>query len=170
MKVLFDTIGKVTASLAALAKIMIGLMIVLIVVDVARRNLGMRPIPWAVSVSEYALLYITFLPMPWLVRIKGHVFVEFLRNYVPPAGRKILERIVYLTSAAVCFYLAYHAIGSMVDNYISGAYQTRTFDMPKWLIFLPMVIGLVLSGLEWLRFLVGLDSLYKRDPLEIEGL
>ena len=38
----------------------------------------------------------------------------------------------------------------------------RTFDMPKWLIYLPMALGLWLSAVELLRYLLGLDSMYAR--------
>ena len=41
--------------------------------------------------------------------------------------------------------------------------------MPRWLIYLPMVIGLWLSAIEFLRYLLGLDSLYDVDPAETEG-
>ncbi|NKN39281.1 TRAP transporter small permease [Agrobacterium sp. a22-2] len=170
MKVFFDLTGKLSEALAALTKVMIGLMVVFVVADVAVRNFGFRPLSWAISGSEYILLYSAFLPMPWLVHIKGHVFVEFLRNLFPPAGRIVLEKLVYLTCIALCLYLGGIALSSFIGAIQSGDYETRTFDMPKWGVFLPIMIGFFLSAIEWLRYLLGFDTLYNLDPLEVEGL
>lgn len=156
--------------LAALAKILLGLMILVVVADVAVRNLGFRPLSWAVSLSEYILLYAAFAPMPWLVRSKGHVFVEFLRNALPIPARAALEKLVYLTCVGLCIYLGSIALISLLDAVASGDYETRSFDMPKWGVFLPITIAFFLSALEWLRYLFGFDTLYNLDPLEVEGL
>lgn len=170
MKLLFDLTARLTEGLAALAKVLIGVMILVVIADVAFRNLGLRPLSWAISVSEYILLYSAFLPMPWLVHKKGHVFVEFLRNAFPPAGRRVLEKLVYLTCVILCLYLGGYALSSFLGAVSSGDYETRSFDMPKWGVFLPMVVAFFLSALEWLRYLMGYDTLYNLDPLEVEGL
>jgi TRAP-type C4-dicarboxylate transport system permease small subunit len=170
MKQFFDVVGAVSRTFAALAKIVLGLMVVVVVADVTIRNLGMRPISWAVSASEYALLFAAFLPMPWLVHTKGHVFVEFLRKALPSTTRAVLEKAVYVVCVGICLYLGTYALMSFLEALANGDYETRTFDMPKWLVFLPIVLGFYLSALEWLRYLLGFDSLYDLDPLEVEGL
>ncbi|MBP1849599.1 TRAP transporter small permease [Rhizobium halophytocola] len=170
MKFLFDLTGRLSQALAALAKLLIGAMILIVIADVVIRNLDLKPISWGVSVSEYILLYVTFLPMPWLVHNKGHVFVEFLRNLLPPGGRAVLEKVVYLVCVALCLVLGFIAVTSLIGTAASGEYETRSFDMPKWAVFLPMAIGFFVSAIEWLRYLMGHASLYDLDPLEMEGL
>lgn len=170
MQTLFSLVGRLSWSLATAAKLLLGGLVVLVVADVAFRNIGGRPINWAVSVAEYILLYTAFLPLPWLVRNKGHVFVEFLRNILPPLARDILEKIVYLLCVALCIYLGSYAASSMIEAYRTDAFESRTFDMPQWLIFLPIVVGFFGGALEWLRFLVGIDTMYNIAPTEREGL
>ena len=70
---------------------------------------------------------------------------------------------------AICLYLGWIALGSAFTSLKSGAYEVRTFDMPRWLIFAPMVVGLWLSALEFLRYLLGRDSIYAVDVREMEG-
>lgn len=170
MKILFDVSGRISLALASVAKILIGVMILIVVSDVAIRNLGLRPLSWGVSASEYILLYAAFLPMPWLVRNKGHVFVEFLRNILGPRGRVFLEKLVYAVCVLLCLYLGTIALTTFIEVLQSGDYETRSFDMPKWVVFLPMTIAFYLSALEWLRYLMGEDSLYNLNPLDVEGL
>lgn len=169
MQLLFDLSGRLALWLARLTMLILGLLIVVVVADVVVRSVGLRPLAWASSTAEYILLYAAFLPMPYLVRIKGHVFVEFLRGPMSPAVRRNVERLVYLVCIVICAYLGWVASNSGVLAWHEGSYETRTFDMPKWLVFLPIAVGFCLSTLEWLRFLVGHDSMYNIDALHREG-
>lgn len=169
MKTLFHLTGQASWGLSVLARLMIGAMILIVVSDVAFRNLGLRPLAWAINTSEFLLLYVTFLSMPWLIRQKGHVFVEFLRVALPKKAKKVLEKLVYLGCLILCLYIGGVALMSMIDAIARGTYEMRTFDTPKWVVFLPMVLAYGLSALEWLRFLMGSDSMYERDLMEVGG-
>ncbi|MCQ8782149.1 TRAP transporter small permease [Mangrovibrevibacter kandeliae] len=170
MDTFFKLVGWLSLALAALVKLILAAIVVEVISDVVLRNLNYRPISWGVSATEYGLLYSAFLPMPWLVRIKGHVFVEFLRRALPGPGRLVLEKLVYAVCIGLCLYLTWYAFAAFLDAVGTGAYETKTFDMPKWLIFLPISLGFFLSALEWTRYLVGRDSLYDIDVLDREGL
>ena len=69
----------------------------------------------------------------------------------------------------LCLHLGWIALQGLLDSLRTGSYDVRTFDLPKWLIYLPMVLGLWLSALEFLRFLTGRDSIYALDVREMEG-
>ena len=166
----FDAVGYLSWLCASAAKLLIGAVILLVVADVVARNLGLKAMTWAISASEYSLLYITFLAMPWLVRIRGHVFVVFLRALFPLPVQRLLEKLVYLTCILLCLYLGWVAWSSMMTAIQKGSFESRTFDMPKWAIFLPIFLGFALSALEWLRFLLTPVSLYDANPLEAEGV
>ncbi len=166
----FEWLGRVSWALAALAKLALLALVIIVVSDVVLRNFGARPLRWAISGAEYILLYTTFLALPWLVRRKGHVFVEFLRLAMPSAARVVLAKLVYLTCAGLCVYLGAFAWDALWHAWQSGAYESRTFDMPQWLIYLPIVLGFGLGALEWLRFLLGLDDLYGQRNAPAEGL
>lgn len=165
---LFDASGRIAQGLAVLTKLLLAAIVLLVGADVAARNLA-RPLVWSVSLTEYLLVYITFLPMPALVRGKGHVCADFIRTTLPQWLQKAIERGVYVLCLAICLYLGWIALGSALASLKSGAYEVRTFDMPRWLIFAPMVLGLWLSALEFLRYLLGRDSIYAVDVREMEG-
>jgi TRAP-type C4-dicarboxylate transport system permease small subunit len=165
---LFDISGRIAEALAVLTKLLLGAIVLLVCADVAARNFA-RPLVWGVSLTEYLLIYIAFLPMPALVRMKGHVCADFLRTALPRGLQRVIERGVYVLCIAICLYLGWIALSSAMASLKSGAYEVRTFDMPRWLIFAPMVVGLWLSALEFLRYLVGRDSIYAIDTREMEG-
>ena len=165
---LFDASGRIAQALAVLTKLLLAGIVLLVCADVAARNFG-RPLAWGVSLTEYLLVYIAFLPMPALVRGKGHVCADFVRTALPRSLRQVIERGVYVLCLALCVYLGWIALGSAFTSLKSGAYEVRTFDMPRWLIFAPMAVGLWLSAIEFLRYLVGRDSIYAMDAHKMEG-
>ncbi|MBK6863512.1 MAG: TRAP transporter small permease subunit [Ideonella sp.] len=79
---LFDASGRIAQALAVLTKLLLATVVVLVSADVAARNFA-RPLAWSVSLTEYLLVYITFLSMPALVRGKGHVCADFIRGALP---------------------------------------------------------------------------------------
>lgn len=168
MDQLFDWTARISVWLAVLAKLILALIVLLVTADVLARNVA-RPMAWSASLTEYLLIYATFLPMPALVRSKGHVCADFLRTALPLPVQRVAERFVYVLCAALCAYLGYFAATSLAEAVRTGAYEIRSFDMPKWLIFLPMVVGLWLSAIEFLRFLMGADSFYTADASTREG-
>jgi TRAP-type C4-dicarboxylate transport system permease small subunit len=165
---LFTATGVLAQALALLTKLLLALVVLLVASDVAARNLA-RPMAWSVSLTEYLLIYITFLPMPALVRGKGHVCADFIRTAMPRALQRSVETGVYVLCIAICTHLGWVALQGVIGSVQSGAYDVRTFDMPRWLIYAPMVLGLWLSALEFLRYLLGHDSIYALDVRQMEG-
>lgn len=168
MDALFRVSGWLAQALAILTKIMLGLIVLLVVGDVAMRNLA-RPIAWAASLTEYLLIYVAFLPAPALVRMKGHVCADFLRTALPASAQRPIEKVVYLLCIGLSVFLGSLAFQAMMESLRTGSYDVRTFDMPKWVIFLPMAVGFWLSAIEFLRFLTGRDSIYAIDARDVEG-
>ena len=169
MRAFFAILGRLGHALSRLTMLLLALLVIVVVADVVVRTLGLRPLAWASSTAEYILLYAAFLPMPALVRNKGHVFVEFLRAPMTAPLRRVCAVLVYAVCVAICAYLGWVAATSGIAAWREGSYETRTFDMPKWLVYLPIATGFLLSAFEWLRFLLGSDSLYDVDPLTREG-
>lgn len=168
MDTLFGISGRIARALAVLTKLLLAAVVLLVAADVVARNLA-KPLTWSVSLTEYLLIYATFLPMPALVRGKGHVCADFMRLAMPRALQRAVEFGVYVVCTGLCVYLGWVAFASLRESLASGAYDVRTFDMPRWLIYLPMVIGLWLSAVEFLRFLLGLDSIYAIQATEMDG-
>ena len=96
MKALASAYNLLIAALAALAGVTISSAFLLIIFDVSIRGLGFNPPAFTIPVVEYALLHFTLLAAPYLVRRKGHVYIDALLIRLPGAGRVVVEKIVYL--------------------------------------------------------------------------
>jgi TRAP-type C4-dicarboxylate transport system permease small subunit len=168
--VLFDASFGLSRALAQFAKLCLGLIVILIVIDVTIRNLGGRPPLWTVPVTEYLMLYITALGVPYLVRVKGHVLITIIIDRLAPARRRRLERAIYLVSAACFLFLGLVALVMTVDAAVTGDFQARAFKVPTWIAYLPIPIGFVLSALEFGRYLIVADSLFDRRAADADSL
>jgi TRAP-type C4-dicarboxylate transport system permease small subunit len=159
----FDVLNVVDRALAITSGVALGLTTLAVAADVIARSLTFEPPPWTIAGSEFVMLYVTVLGAPYMVRIKGHVFVEALIMNFPRAVRRVVEKLIYALCLAVSLFLAWFALGATINAFATHDYDMRGFDMPWGWIYGPMTLGIVLTALEFLRFLLGRDSIYAVD-------
>ncbi len=141
---------------------------VMIVTDVSMRSMGISPPPFTLSVVEYSLLYFAMCCAPYLVRHKGHVTIEALVSVLPVVIRVILAKIVYFACVCVALLFAYYSLELFLEAWESQEPDVRGIDMPYWTLFLPMPLCFLLVALEFVRYLIGIDSYYSYDLGEVK--
>lgn len=154
--------------LAALSAAMLGLMFLAIVYDVTTRNLGVFTVTWVVAVTEYGLLYVTALGAPWLLREKGHVSMEALRTALPEGLKRPLEVVVILLCLLACMVTAAMAVPVLVRAL--PMIDMRARFIPRWMMFVPILVAFALCAIQFLRFLIGPDSMFKGASEQQDGI
>jgi TRAP-type C4-dicarboxylate transport system permease small subunit len=147
--------------MAWLAGALMVAMMAMIAADVALRNLGFQGSAHFFTFAEYFLLLIPLLGAPWLVREKGHIYIELLVNALPAPWRRRLLALVTVSCMAVAGILAWHGGAITLQDYAAAERDVRSFDMPRWMlmIFMPLAFGMM--ALEFLRLLLRRESPYK---------
>lgn len=158
------------SALAYLAGVATVLMFALIVYDVLARELAGVSLNFTIGVVEYGLLYFTLFAAPYLVRTRGHVYIEALIVRLPDPIRLVLEQIVYVLCALAAGLFAYLSLVLLGEKIETGVIDIRGIDFPGWLVVAPLPVGYGLVAIEFLRFLFGSRSMYRRDGLPGEGL
>ena len=150
--------------LALLAGLLMVAMMAMITVDVVLRNLGTQSSSHLFTFTEYFLLLIPLLGAPWLVREKGHIYIEVLIAAFPPAVRRGLMKAVVVLCIAVCATLAWY--GGLITwrDYAAAEKDVRSFDMPRWILMLAMPLSFGMMALEFLRLLLRGESPYAAGP------
>ncbi|MFV0383344.1 TRAP transporter small permease [Paracoccus sp. (in: a-proteobacteria)] len=149
---------------------LVGCILIVVSYDMTSRNFGLPTAVWSVNSVEYMILFVTFLVMPWLVRTRGHVSVTIVLQNMPDAVRHLFEKFLHVFAAVICFHLAWRAGLRLEDAIARGAVEIRSFDMPLWIVYVTMPVGLGLSGLEFLAFLYRGESFYDAHLEEAAGL
>ena len=161
MRSLARAYDRLIMALAILAGAMLAGVFVMIVYDVTVRTLGYQPPFFTSALSEYAMLYMTLLAAPWVVRVRGHVYVESVTSMLRERTRHVIQKGVYVLCLVICLGLAYYGTRAGVEFLIRGDDDVRSIVIPRWVLYLPMPIGFVLSAVEFGRYLLGFDSMYE---------
>ncbi len=133
---------------------------VLIVADVFMRLTGIPPWTYISAIVEYGLLWFTMLAAPYLVRIKGHVFIDAVTQLLPPIFQGVLAKVVYVICITTSVIFFFYSLQLLIEAIVSEQIDTRGEDMPLWLLLLPIPVSFIMIAFEFGRYLIGLDSMY----------
>lgn len=110
--------------------------------------------------SEYGLLYVAMMASPWLVRLRGHVFIEMFTAALPTEFGKVFSRFVAFLCVIICVMLLWYSGETTLKAYKFGDADMRSLDMPKWMLLISMPICFGLMALNFLRFVFGAETLH----------
>lgn len=134
--------------------IVLGLIVALICLDVALRNLALGSLPWLIELSEYLMYAGTFLSASWVLRQGNHVRVDMLLVALPKRLAIRLEQVVDLIGLAISLVLLYYGSAVVTDAWRSNMVAYKTWYVPEWLLYLAIPTGALLLAIEFvLRFL-----------------
>ncbi len=160
MRALTRTYDAVLFLMAGIAGAMLIWLMVSTIVSVLMRNIGVQPFAWLFTSSEYAILWMTMLGAPWLVRMKGHVHIELVTAALPPAARRVVSRGVALACVLVCAILAWKGAELMLTNLERNDFDVRAYFFPRWLLTISFPISFGLMAVEFARFVFGADLMH----------
>lgn len=141
-------------ALAALGAAIFAFITFAICAEVLMRYGFNRPISWVVEVSEYALLWITFLGTSWVLRQSGHVRVDILLQYLPPRALRICGLISSgsgIVAALVLLVFGAHATWIALAR---GSFKSTGLDIPTWIVVAVIPIGGLLLLLRFAHMFV----------------
>jgi TRAP-type C4-dicarboxylate transport system permease small subunit len=154
MRALASAYDRVLYGFAWLAGALLVAMMVTIVLDVTLRTAGFQSSAHFFTFSEYALLLIPCLGAPWLVRERGHIFVEILLVQLAPSRRRVATQAIAILCIAVCLVMAWYGFEVAANNLRLGDKDVRSFDAPRWALVVWIPIGFLMMAIEFARFFV----------------
>jgi TRAP-type C4-dicarboxylate transport system permease small subunit len=146
--------------LKTLAGVVIFCVFLLIVFDVVVRTIGLQTWQASSVLAEYGLLWFTMLAAPWLLRQKAHVFIDAITQLLPAAAQRVLAKFVYLTCVLFSLIVFYYSLRLTISAIVDEQIDIRAVDMPLWALLAPIPLCFLLVAIEFLRFLLGFDSMY----------
>lgn len=153
MKHLVKAYDGLIYGMAALAAFLMAAMMVVICIDVLLRNLGYQSSAHFFTFTEYALLMVPCMGAPWLVREKGHIYVELLLMSLSQRVRARMTFAIGLACIALCLVLAWYGFGITWQNYVEAEKDVRSLDMPRWMVVVWIPLGFLLMAVEFVRHL-----------------
>ena len=155
-------IDRICDALAIFAGIYLVWIILAIVVSALARTVNLSG-TWAshlFTFTEFGLLYIVMAASPWLVREKGHVFIELITAALPRGIQRVFSRCVAALCVVICLVLVFYTFQATAKAYRFGDAEMRSLDMPKWLLLGAMPIGFGLMAAQFSRFVFGPETMH----------
>jgi len=153
--------GKFLAALALVGCLILLAMMLIIVADVALRNLAIPglpgSLPWSNEVSELMLFLITMCVAPWLLRQGQHIRVDIVLQALPKRLAWSLEWVGDILGFACCLVITWFGAQAAWASYQSGAVNIKTLVTPEWWSLLPLPLVFTLLAVEMVFRMVRLQ-------------
>ncbi len=164
----YDSIlAKVELFFAVVAGILLFTMIAMVSYDVIGRQFFSSSAPWALELSEYIMLYLTFLLAPWVLRQDGHVRVDLLANRLGLRTQFFFSVITGLAAAIACLVLFWFSLEVVIESYQRGVMLRKVLNVPQYVLLAVIPLG---SLFLFLRFVCQiLQEFADRRPIEEEA-
>ena len=156
MKKAYDA---VLYGMAYAAGLLMAAMMVVITLDVVLRNFGYQSSAHFFTFTEYALLAVPCLGAPWLVREKGHIYVEILLMALSPRWRAALTFLIGIACVAVCAIMAWYGFAVTIGDFLQNEKDVRSLDMPRWIVVGFIPLSFTMMAVEFLRFLIRRENI-----------
>lgn len=109
--------------------------------DVITRNLFDWASPWAFDLSEYSLVWMTFLAAPWILLRDGHVRVEILVETVGPRTQRVIGVLVSLIGLIACAVLAWRTGIAAIEYAQNDVRVGRIWNIPRIYPYVVVPLG-----------------------------
>ena len=145
---IFDgTIG----TLAILAAILIVFIMLAVSADVIMRYFLNRPTVWLIEISEYCLLFITFMSAGWVLKREGHVKMDLMLNRLSSRRRTLLNTITSITGTITCLAIVWFGAVVTWEFYQIGYFTHSELKLPKFIFLLIITIGMFFLSIQFIK-------------------
>ncbi len=153
MKILRKAIGifnHTRDSLGLVASFLIVFTMLLVTSDVIMRYFLNSPIPWATEITEYSLLYTTFLGAAWVLSREGHVKMDLVLTRLGVKTQAYLNTITSVIGALIWLVLTWFSIKATWQFYQLGYTFYTPLDTPKFIVLAIIPLGSILLFLQFI--------------------
>ena len=132
--------------------------------EVVSRGIFGVPTMWSFDVSSYLMLLIIFLGVAYVFQINRYVRIDFLYDFLPIKGRRVIDFIEPLLSLVWIGILTWQSGKFAFRSLREGTGSGTELELPVGYIQIFIFIGAVLLLLQVLLFIwTNIDALMKKN-------
>jgi len=141
---------RITDLLAFFAIAIIIFIMLSVTYDVVMRYFG-HPTLWVVEISEYSLLYMTFLVAAWLLKREGHVKIDLVLNRLSPRAQAMTNVITSIFGLIICLVITWYTAKVTWSHFERGLYMPTYLEVPNAYILVVIPVGSFMLFIQFLR-------------------
>jgi TRAP-type C4-dicarboxylate transport system permease small subunit len=143
-------------ALAVIAGVLLVTMALVVSYNVLMRYFIGKPPVWVTEITEWILLYATFLAAAWVLKEDGHVKIDVVLIRLSQKNQYVLSVVVCVLGILTCGFFAYHGAKAVYSLYKRDVIMMGMILMPKYILVAVIPLGILLSLIQFIRVLKGL--------------
>ncbi|MBW1997053.1 MAG: TRAP transporter small permease [Deltaproteobacteria bacterium] len=142
---------RIIETLAFLAGVLLSFILVSVSIEVFMRYFLNRPLQWVIELTEYALLYVTFLGSAWVLKEERHISVDVIVSTMSPRTQAYLGLVGTGIGIVVCLVLIWFGFGTAWDHFVRKVYNPTILEFPKAPIIAIIPVGSIFLIIQFVR-------------------
>ncbi|MFZ9735245.1 MAG: TRAP transporter small permease subunit [Burkholderiaceae bacterium] len=140
--------SRVCDAMALVAALFLATATVVICWMVLYRTLGYST-SWELELGVFLMVCSLFLASPYTLKTKGHVGVDLLSVYLPPATARTLTAITLVVGLAATLFLGFLGLEFALDSFLKGERTESVWAPYKWPLYATMPIGFFMTSAQY---------------------
>lgn len=125
---------------------------------------------WLFEITEYSLLWMTFLGTAWILRNNRHVRVDLVVSAMSPRKKEIMGFLAAVLSSILLAVMVWYTAKLTLHDFQANIYRSSVLEPQKWYLEIIIPIGFLLLLLQMLRNACGHLVRGKSQPQRQERL
>ncbi len=146
----FDKILKVTVIISASLVLSIAFLVSFSVIS---RYFFGKPFAWVIEISEYLLLWSTFVAAAWVLKEDAHIKIDLVINFFSTSTRRSIELGTQILGALLFLAIAVYGFVEAYSFYERGIAAVGMLRVPKYLLLLSIPTGSLLLTVQYFLFI-----------------
>lgn len=136
---------------AILAASLLIFAMIIVIYEIVTRYFFNRSEVWVTEITEYSLLYITFLGTTWLLKREGHIKLDLLLNRLSSRSQDFINILTSFAGLIICAALVWYGARGTWNQFQSGYYTPTLLEIPTAPITVIIPIGSFFLFIQFIR-------------------
>lgn len=121
----------------------------LTIANVLGRVLFDHSLAFAEEISQFLIVFVTFLGIGYGVGKGRHIRMTALYDQLPKPARKRLAILISASTSLLLFYLTYLGLSYALGTVRALGSVSPVLEVPLWLVYLSAPLGFALGGIQY---------------------
>ena len=137
--------------MAILGRVVIIIISLLIIVDIISLKFFSNQFSWILEVSEYLLVFLTFLGVAWLLREDGHIKLDLLLNRLSEKNRTRMEIVNSCIGAIISLIITVYGFLATWNLYMRDIKTETILEIPRSLLIVVIPVSFLFVFVQFIR-------------------
>jgi len=148
-------LNRICDAMFFLASFFMIAIMVIIFLEVFLRYVMGSPTIWALDVTRYILVYLTFLGASNILRTDDHIIIDVVIERLSPEIRRILNIVTSILGAIACLTVFLFSFATTWEHFRSGVLVVDPIEIPKYIPLAIIPIGTLFLFLVFIEKMFG---------------